>query len=60
MPSTRPRISHTYGAHVDHVWVDPTKSRVLSWESVAELSGGNYAAPLPSNHNPLTVRVQVN
>lgn len=55
-----PRISHTYGAHVDHVWVDPDTSRVLSWESVAELSGSNYAAPLPSNHNPLTVRVQVN
>jgi endonuclease/exonuclease/phosphatase family metal-dependent hydrolase len=55
-----PVIGDTWGDHVDHVWVEPGTSRILSWRSVADLtSSGRYAAPLPSNHNPVYVKVAV-
>jgi len=56
--SAVPRISNTYGDHVDHVWVDPYRTRVLGWANVARIENGRYS-PLPSDHNPILVTVQV-
>jgi endonuclease/exonuclease/phosphatase family metal-dependent hydrolase len=53
-----PRIGHTWGDHVDHVWVDPTTTRVLSWSNTAPLVHGRYS-PRPSNHNPILVRIRL-
>lgn len=58
--SLTPKIGTLWGAHLDHVWVDPSSTRVLRWENAARMDGGKYAAPLPSNHNPVLVVVQVN
>lgn len=57
---TTPRIGVTWGDHIDHVWVDPTRTRVTSWANGARLSGGKYPHPIPSDHNPVVVTVQVN
>jgi endonuclease/exonuclease/phosphatase family metal-dependent hydrolase len=54
-----PSIGTMYGDHVDHVWVDPTTTRVLRWANRAKMAGNLYAGPLPSNHNPIAVRVKV-
>lgn len=54
-----PCIGTLYGDHVDHVWVDPTTTRVLRWANRAKMSGNRYAGPLPSNHNPIAVRIKI-
>lgn len=58
--STIPRIGMKWGDHVDHVWVDPTRSRVMSWVNAATLVGGRYPHPIPSDHNPVVATIQVN
>jgi endonuclease/exonuclease/phosphatase family metal-dependent hydrolase len=54
-----PILSIKWGDHVDHVWVRPARSRVMSWANVARRSGAYYATPMPSDHNPILVKVQV-
>ncbi len=54
-----PVIGVTWGDHVDKVWVRASRSRVLSWANVGAMSGGRYIAPLPSDHHPILVTVQV-
>ncbi len=58
--STTPNIGNTWGDHVDHVWVDPYTTRVLSWANASPMNGRAYAAPVPSNHSPMLVVLQVN
>ncbi|MEO6604848.1 MAG: endonuclease/exonuclease/phosphatase family protein [Aeromicrobium sp.] len=55
-----PNLGITWGDHVDHVWVDSTKVRVNSWRNAAKFDGSRYAHPIPSDHNPLVVSIQVN
>ncbi|GAA3516635.1 hypothetical protein GCM10022234_09830 [Aeromicrobium panaciterrae] len=55
-----PTIGVKWGDHVDHVWVDPTKSRVISWLNGVKLVSGKLPHPIPSDHSPLVVSVQVN
>ena len=58
--SYEPVIGDTWGDHVDHLWLDPNNTRVLKWRSVADFSpAGTYKAPLPSNHNPVFVKLTV-
>lgn len=54
------KTSLKWGDHVDHVWAVPSKTRVLSWANVAKYSGIYYVTPMPSDHNPILVTVQVN
>ncbi len=54
-----PTFSYTWGDHVDHVWVEAGRTRVTSWANAAPLAGGKYITPLPSDHNPVLVTVQV-
>lgn len=54
-----PKIGTLWGAHLDHVFVDPWSTRVLRWENAARVENGRYAAPLPSNHNPILAVVQL-
>jgi endonuclease/exonuclease/phosphatase family metal-dependent hydrolase len=55
-----PVIGDTWGDHVDHVWVRPGQSRILKWRTIADLTKkGRYADPLPSDHNPVFVKVAV-
>jgi endonuclease/exonuclease/phosphatase family metal-dependent hydrolase len=55
-----PIYSVKWGDHVDHVWVTPGKTRVLSWANVGRRAGSYYTSPMPSDHNPILVKVQVN
>lgn len=55
--SKTPVISRTWGDHVDHVWVKPAVG-VVNWASVAFFADGRYVT-LPSDHNPLAVRILV-
>jgi len=55
-----PRRGSAWGYHLDQVWAQPGRTRVLQWRNAAELVNGRYASPLPSNHNPIMVELQVN
>lgn len=55
-----PILGIKWGDHVDHFWVNPGKTRVTSWANGARLVGGKYPHPIPSDHNPVVVSVQVN
>ncbi len=57
---TTPKLSIKWGDHLDHVWVDSARTRVTSWSNGARLVGGKYPHPIPSDHNPIVVSVQVN
>jgi endonuclease/exonuclease/phosphatase family metal-dependent hydrolase len=54
-----PKIGWTWGRHLDQVWADPARTQVLKWGNAAALQDGRYV-PLPSNHNPVMVRLRVN
>lgn len=56
---TKPTISVTWGDHVDKVWVQPGRSVVRRWENSAPMTGGRYAGPLVSDHNPVLVKVSL-
>jgi endonuclease/exonuclease/phosphatase family metal-dependent hydrolase len=55
-----PRKGSAWGYHLDQVWAEPGRTQVLEWRNAAELVDGHYAAPLPSNHNPIMVELRVN
>lgn len=57
---TTPKVGVKWGDHVDHVFVTPGTTRILSWANVGKLDGAKYASPVPSDHNPLLIEVQVN
>jgi len=57
--STKPVVGVTWGDHVDKVWIRPGRSRVVSWANAGKMAGGRFVAPLPSDHHPLRVKVQV-
>jgi endonuclease/exonuclease/phosphatase family metal-dependent hydrolase len=57
---TTPVISVKWGDHVDHVWTTPGRTRVLRWRNGVLISSGRLVAPIPSDHSPLVVEVQVN
>lgn len=52
-----PLVGIRWGSHVDKVIVRPSRSVVYRWESAGKIVNGKYAAPLPSDHNPLVVEV---
>ncbi|MCW2750303.1 MAG: hypothetical protein JWR83_1413, partial [Aeromicrobium sp.] len=58
--SVIPKISYTWGDHVDHVWVIPSKTRVLGWRNAALIVNGRMSGIIPSDHSPLVIDVQVN
>ncbi len=57
---TRPRISYTWGDHVDHVWIRPDEGRVLSWTNGALIRGNRMVTPIPSDHSPIITDVRIN
>jgi endonuclease/exonuclease/phosphatase family metal-dependent hydrolase len=50
---TTPAISPVWGDHVDHVYVVPGRTRVLSWMNAGLVQGAGYASPVPSDHRPV-------
>jgi endonuclease/exonuclease/phosphatase family metal-dependent hydrolase len=57
--SAVPEISNNWGRHIDQVWAPPGQTQVLRWRNAARIKHGRYV-PLPSNHNPVVVRLRVN
>ncbi|CAA9363314.1 MAG: hypothetical protein AVDCRST_MAG36-2826 [uncultured Nocardioidaceae bacterium] len=57
--SAVPEIGKTWGRHIDQVWAEPGRTQVLKWRNAAAIEDGRYV-PLPSNHNPVLVRLRVN
>ncbi len=57
---TRPRISYTWGDHVDHVWIRPDEGRVLSWTNGALIRANRMVTPIPSDHSPIITDVRIN
>jgi endonuclease/exonuclease/phosphatase (EEP) superfamily protein YafD len=55
-----PRVGATWGYHVDQVLAQPRRTQVLRWRNAAKLVRGRYAAPLPSNHDPVLVALRIN
>lgn len=55
----KPIVSYTWGDHLDHLYVDPRSTRVLSWANAARIVDNRYS-PLASNHNPILFVAQVN
>ena len=55
-----PRISYTWGDHVDHVWIRPSEGRILSWNNGALLLDGRMVTPIPSDHSPIITDVRIN
>jgi endonuclease/exonuclease/phosphatase family metal-dependent hydrolase len=55
-----PRVGVAWGYHVDQVWAQPRRTKVLLWRNAAKLVRGRYAKPLPSNHDPVLVVLRVN
>jgi endonuclease/exonuclease/phosphatase family metal-dependent hydrolase len=58
--SVIPKISYTWGDHVDHVWVVPSKTRVISWRNGALIVNGRLTGIIPSDHSPVVVDVRLN
>lgn len=56
----KPTLSVTWGDHNDHVWAQPGRVRVQSWANVGPIRDGVYSSPIPSDHNPILVRLRVN
>lgn len=57
--SVVPEVGSTWGRHIDHVWAQPDRTQVLKWRNGAEVVDGRYAEPLPSNHNPVLVKLRI-
>ena len=57
--SAVPEVGKTWGRHLDQVWAEPGRTQVLKWRNGAQIVDGRYV-PLPSNHNPVLVRLRVN
>ncbi len=55
----KPAIGITWGDHVDHVWVDPTTTRVTSWTNGVHVRSGRIVTPVPSDHSPIVVDLQL-
>lgn len=55
-----PRAGSAWGYHLDQVWAEPGRTQVLQWRNAAKVVDGQYAAPLPSNHNPVLVKLRIN
>lgn len=56
---TTPVTSVKWGDHVDHIWSDPTRTRVLRWTNAVLIKGGRLVTPIGSDHSPVVVDVQV-
>ncbi|WP_159085788.1 endonuclease/exonuclease/phosphatase family protein [Aeromicrobium chenweiae] len=57
---TAPVISYKWGDHVDHVFVDPSRSRVDAWRNIVLIGNdGRLVKPIPSDHSPLVVDVRL-
>ena len=55
-----PRTGLIWGYHLDQVWAPPGRTQVLKWRNAADFTDGQYAAPLPSDHNPVMVKLRIN
>lgn len=55
-----PRISYTWGDHVDHVWIRPDEGRILSWNNGALIENNRMVKPIPSDHSPILTDVRLN
>lgn len=51
----KPRRNN-WGGHIDRIFV-PAGATATGWRTVARMSRGRYAAPMPSDHNPVVVTV---
>jgi endonuclease/exonuclease/phosphatase family metal-dependent hydrolase len=58
--STTPKISYTWGDHVDHVWVLPGTSLVTGWRNGVRIVNGRLPTPIPSDHSPVVVDLRLN
>ena len=56
---TKPKRSITWGDHVDHVFVKPSRSNVHQWMNAALYRGSRYSSPLPSDHRPVMAQLNV-
>lgn len=54
--NSKPVIGITWGAHVDKVWVKPSRTVITSWENAGKMKGSRYVTPLPSDHHPVLVK----
>ena len=57
--SSTPKISFTWGDHVDHVFVKPGSTHVWRWMNAALYSGNRYATPKPSDHSGVQVNLYI-
>jgi len=53
--SAAPVVGVTWGEHIDHVFVKPSKTIVYSWANAGKMSGGKFVTPLGSDHHPVLV-----
>jgi endonuclease/exonuclease/phosphatase (EEP) superfamily protein YafD len=58
--SVIPKISYTWGDHVDHVWAIPSTSWVDAWRNGVLIKDGRLVKPIPSDHSPVVVDLRVN
>ncbi|MRK02769.1 hypothetical protein GEV27_14720 [Aeromicrobium sp. S22] len=57
---TAPVISYKWGDHVDHVYVNPWRSRVDAWRNIVLIGAdGRLVKPIPSDHSPLVIDVRL-
>lgn len=55
---TDPPRSSTWPTHVDRIFVSPGIT-VPNWDNIAVLSGGRYATPMASDHNPIRATLYI-
>ena len=56
---TTPKISYTWGDHVDHVYVQPGRTNIWRWMNAALYSGSSYTSPMPSDHTGVQVNLYI-
>jgi endonuclease/exonuclease/phosphatase family metal-dependent hydrolase len=57
--STTPKISYTWGDHVDHVYVKPGSANIWRWMNAAFSTSRSYLSPRPSDHSAVQVNLYI-
>ncbi|MGV9194685.1 cell wall-binding repeat-containing protein [Microbacterium sp. MC2] len=57
-PGMKSSITYSgrWGAPIDKVLVEPTRTTITSWTHAGKIVGGKYATPLGSDHHPVLVK----
>ena len=50
--NTTPKVSYTWGDHVDHVYVKPGSTHVWRWMNAAIATSSRYQSPIPVRPQP--------